>query len=231
VINDTIFQKLSEQKDQLKLELLKPLSLQYRELLAMYRAGRVRFSNDDPEATIAELTELSTEQPDDWIFADFVHKTVIDEQRAIASLKAGLQKVFAGIKGEGSFQPSNAMMIEYDWYYHYNSYATLMKSGFAYPVILEPRYAEEFDSSLFIKNYPGPDFSTAWPDCSEVEDEAELLALGDRLMNYFQYNSRVFLHLALKEMDKSGELAFLNQPFIFYVNEHDCEVMSLFVKE
>jgi hypothetical protein len=49
-------------------------------------------------------------------------------------------------------------------------------------------------------------------------------------MNYYQYQSRLFLHKAFKEMDDAGEFSMVEKsPFPIYIAEHDCEEMTLYI--
>jgi hypothetical protein len=230
--NELILNSLLTQRDLLWVELTQPLSEKYADFLAMCERGEVFFMDDQKEESIEEIRRGAEDRSQDTVFIDFIEETIVDEQKAVASFRADFARVFAEIAGREDFPFIGAIMMEYDWYYHYSSSLTLMKNGFAYPVLTEPRYLKEFDLSQYGETIGGPVFIDALPNCEEVEDEAEILEMGYKLMHYYELNARVLLHKALKEMDTSGELAFLpNRPFVFYINEHDCEVMSLFVKE
>jgi hypothetical protein len=230
--NEAILASLLTQRDLLRAELTQPLSEKYAELLFMCEQGEVFFRNDQKENAVADIRRGAADRSQDTLFIDFIEKTIVDEQKAVRSFRKDLACVFAEIRERDDFPFTGAIMMEYGWYYHYSSSLRLMKNGFVYPVVTEPRYLNEFDLSQYGEIIGGPAFTDAFPDCEEVENEAQILEMGDKLMSYYELNARVLLHNALKEMDTAGELAFLpNRPFVFYINEHDSEVMSLFVKD
>ena len=79
---------------------------------------------------------------------------------------------------------------------------------------------------LFLGN--GINFQPAWIDCQEFAD-LDYLDIDFNLQNLFQLHSRVLLHMALEKINLKNTMNFFqNRPFTFYINEHDCEVMTLY---
>lgn len=232
-LNRLIYEKLEEQVLAIQEQLTRPVFLQYAELLKMHNDGRVMFSeSDDIESILSEKANDIGAQNE---FAAFMDAHQIDIKQAVHYLKQELRECFSEEAARQQFKKSGAVSFSYDWYFHYDSGINFFKDIFSYPIILEPRCLNhELPPDHYDAFAKGPDFSPVWPDCSELIERADLdgdlLNLGSQLMNFFQYQSRLFLHLALREMNEAGELSFIQKdPFIFYIAEHDSEEMTLFV--
>lgn len=233
-LNGLIYEKLEEQVVTIQEQLTRPVFQQYTELLKMHNEGQVLFSDSDG------IEELLVEKANDIgaanEYAAFMEATIVDEVKAIAYLKNELRSCFKEDAAIQQFARSGAISFSYDWYFHYDSGINFFKKQFTYPIILEPRYLNhELPPDHYDGFAKGPDFSEIWPDCSELieraDEEDDLLNLGSQLMMFYQYQSRLFLHKAIREMDEAGELFFIQKtPFIFYIAEHDCEEMTLYIK-
>ena len=140
-----------------------------------------------------------------------------------------LEKTLREIKISGKHHEIQALFIEYDFYYHF--FGDIYCFGKQeYPLLEEPRYISgEFDYKkqiLFLGN--GINFQPAWIDCQEFAD-LDYLDIDFNLQNLFQLHSRVLLHMALEKINLKNTMNFFqNRPFTFYINEHDCEVMTLY---
>ncbi len=233
-LNRLIYEKLEEQVLMIQDQLTRPVFQQYAELLKMHNEGRVMFSNSD------DIEELLVEKANDIgagnDYAFFMEAHIINEVKAVTCLKNELRSCFAEEAAIQQFAKSGAVSFSYDWYFHYDSGINFFKEQFSYPIILDPRYLNhELPPDHYDGFAKGPDFSEIWPDCSDLiereDEENDLLNLGNHLMMYYQYQSRLFLHKAIREMDETGELSFIKKtPFIFYIAEHDCEEMTLYAK-
>ena len=97
-------------------------------------------------------------------------------------------------------------------------------------MIEEPRYISDEDYKkqiLFLDN--GINFQPAWLNCEEFSNH-DYLDIEFELERLFQLHSRVLLHKALENLNINNQLnCFFNRPFSFYINEHDMEVMILYL--
>lgn len=233
-LNELIYEKLEEQLSAIHERLTRPIFQHYSEMLKMYQTGNLVFS--EPEGIEDVLTEKANDIGLSNEYAGFIEKNSVDEPKAIANLISQLRSCFTEDAAIQQFAKSGAVSFSYDWYFHFDSGLNFFKEQFTYPIILEPRYLNhELPPDHYDGFGKGPDFSAIWPDCSELigreNEENDLLSLGNHLMTYYQYLSRLFLHKALREMDEAGELSFIRKtPFIFYIAEHDAEEMTLYVK-
>jgi len=229
-----VYEKLEEQFVSIQEQITRPVFQQYADLLKMHTEGRVVFSDDDG------IEELLAEKANDIgapnEYAAFMEAHVVDEPTAVAYLKNELRSCFNEEAAKQQFTKSGAISFSYDWYFHFDSGINFFKEQFTYPIILEPRYLNhELPPDHYDAFGKGPDFAGVWPDCSDLiekeDEENDLLNLGSLLMMFYQYQSRLFLHKAIREMDEAGELFFITRsPFIFYISEHDSEEMTLYVK-
>lgn len=233
-LNELVYERLEEQLTAIYEQLARPLFQQYSEMLKMYQSGTVVFS--EPEGIVDVLTEKANDIGMVNEYASFIENNIPDEKKSIAQLKKELSACFSEDAAIQQFAKSGAVSFSYDWYFHFDSGINFFKKQFTYPIILEPRYLNhELPPDHYDGFGKGPDFSGIWPDCSYLierdDEENDLLNLGNLLMSYYQYKSRLFLHKAIREMDESGDLDFIQKsPFIFYIAEHDCEEMTLYVK-
>ncbi|MFZ6025245.1 MAG: hypothetical protein ACOYVG_12415 [Bacteroidota bacterium] len=233
-LNDLVYEKLEDQLNLIYEQLTRPLFQQYTEMLKMYQAGTLIFMDADgiEDTLIEKANEIGAINE----YAAFIEANTINEKAAIAYLKEELRSCFTEEAAVQQFAKSGAVSFSYDWYFHFDSGINFFKEQFTYPIILEPRYLNhELPPDHYDGFGKGPDFSEVWPDCGDLiekeDEENNLLNLGNHLMMYYQYQSRLFLHKAIREMDEAGELSFIIKlPFIFYIAEHDSEEMTLYVK-
>lgn len=233
-LNGLIYEKLEEQVAAIQAQLTRPVFQQYAELLKMHHEGQVMFSDSEgiEELLIEKANDISAANE----YAAFMESNIIDEAKAVSYLTSELRSCFTVEAAIQQFSKSGAISFSYDWYFHYDSGINFFKEQFSYPIILEPRYLNhELPPDHYDGFGKGPDFSAVWPDCAELiekeEEDNDLLNLGSHLMMFYQYQSRLFLHKAIREIDEAGELSFIKkEPFIFYIAEHDCEEMTLYVK-
>ena len=233
-LNELVYERLEEQLLAIQEQLTRPLFQQYHEMLKMYQCGDLIFLNNDGIEDV--LTERANDIGLANKYAAFIENNIIPEQKAVADLKAELRSCFAQEAAIVQFGKSGAVSFSYDWYFHFDSGINFFKEQFTYPIILEPRYLNhELPPDHYDGFGKGPNFSSVWPDCGDLieedTEENDLLSLGHHLMDYYQYQSRLFLHKAIRELDENGELTFIKKtPFLFYIAEHDCEEMTLYVR-
>lgn len=125
-----------------------------------------------------------------------------------------------------------ALFIEYsDDYYYYTSCIECYGMQ-QYPIVIEPRYiSNEYDYNKYILMIEkGINFEKSSPSVDDIfYTYGEYLNIN--ILQLFQLNTRILLFKALNNLDNNGRLSFIkNSPFMFYINQHDTEVMSLYVK-
>ncbi len=230
-LNRLIYEQLELQWQNLGNEIAEPLFLQYGRLLEEYKKGYVLFNDEEGIDLLLEerAADIGAENP----YAIYMERTEVNERKAIDRIREHLLFCFADTAIQEQLKKSGAILFSYDWYFHYDSGINFFKKEFTYPIILEPRYLnQDLPPDHYDGFAKGPDFAEIWPDCSAIIEEYEeddLLDLGSKLMNYYQLQSRLYIHKALYEMDIAGELAVIsNTPFLFYVSQHDCEDMTLY---
>lgn len=229
--NPKILQLLEEQRDSL-FEKLKGtlISDLYKEEYNDLKAGRIFVPDGGERQMLEDLKELSNDTTLDSAFHDKLAEYLnLDNDALIEYFQKEFRRIFDEIVQSGKQGQIQAIFIGYDYYYHYTS-------GIAcyglqeYPVIEEPRYiSNEYDYTkqvIFLEN--GINFQPAWIGCEEF-DNLDYLDINYELENFFQLHSRTLLHKALDKLNIARQLDFLrNRPFLFYINEHDCEVMILY---
>lgn len=232
-LNEILYEQLEKQFHEIRDRVYIPLFKRYADYLDMYRRGEfMDLSGANIEEEIGEKsTDITAINP----YSNFVDTHPLDEHECVEYLKDQLRLCLFEPEVKEQMMKSGAMEIGYDWYFHYDSGINFFKQELTFPIIAEPRYLyRELPPGHYTGFAKGPDFSGVWPDCAELidaaDEEHEQLQLGYELMNYYQYQSRLFLHKALKEMDNAGEFSMLEKrPFPIYIAEHDCEEMTLYV--
>ncbi len=181
---------------------------------------------------LSDLKKLSKDTSLDNSFKNKLTEYLnLDNGALITYFENEFERVFTAIISSGKQHEIQAFFIEYDYYYHYSSFIACYGQQ-EYPTIEVPRYiTNEYDYSkqiLFIDN--GINFKPAWVSCEEF-DNLDYLDINLELENLFKLHSRVLLHKALENLKISGRLELFNsRPFSFYINEHDNEVMMLYVQ-
>ena len=232
-LNEILYEQLEKQFLVIRDEIYIPLFKRYADELEMYRKGEsAMMDGTNLEEEIGDkATDITIINP----YSNFIDTYPVRENGCIIYLKNELRSCLFDPDVLPQLIKSGAMEIGYDWYFHYDSGINLFKQDLDFPIIAEPRYLyRELPPGHYTGFAKGPDFSGVWPDCAALIDEAvqehPLLELGYELMNYYQYQSRLFLHKAFKEMDDAGEFSMIEKrPFPIYIAEHDCEEMTLYV--
>lgn len=232
-LNEILYEQLEKQYHEIRDRLYTPLFKRYADYLDMYRRGElIDMDGANVEEEIGDkATDIAAINP----YSNFIDTHPLNEQECVTYLKNELRSCLFDADVRPQMMKSGAMEIGYDWYFHYDSGINFFKQELSFPIIAEPRYLyRELPPGHYTGFAKGPDFSGVWPDCSimidEADEEHELLQLGQDLMTYYQYQSRLFLHKAFKEMDEAGEFSEMEKhPFPIYIAEHDCEEMTLYV--
>lgn len=232
-LNELLYEKLEEQVQGLYETIATPVFQHYSALLRSYQEGTATILNE-VEGMEAFLIERSTDISAPNPYFAFVEQNRVNERVGIDGLKQQLQECFAEPEAKIQFGRSGAVLFSYDWYFNYDSAMNFFRKGLTYPIIAEPRFLnQELPPGHYDGFAKGPDFSHVWPDCSVLAEGGEhelLVHLRKILMKYYQYQSRLFLHTAIREMDENDELNLIkDRPFLFYISEHDCEDMTLYV--
>ncbi len=232
-LNEILYEQLEKQWNEIRDTIYVPLFKRYAHYLQLYREGKfIDLSGEDAEEALAEkAADISSPNP----YTHFIETHPMDENNCIRYLKNELEVCLIEPEVKEQLLKSGAMEIAYDWYFHYDSGINFFKKGLSFPIIAEPRYLfHELPPGHYAGFAKGPDFSGVWPDCAELIDEAdemhEILGMGQELMNYYKYQSRLFLHKAIMQMEQEGFFSMLEQhPFPIYIAEHDCEEMTLYM--
>lgn len=230
--NTRILRSLEAQRDACYQELSsKTISQQYEEMYKDIKRGRVIILDNEEREMLHELKQLKEDKSLDQLY---ITKTnafkTLDEKELISYFIQELERVFEALKNSGKAHEIQAIFFEYDFYYHYTSCVECYGKQH-YPLVLEPRYiTKEFDYNkqvLFLEK--GIYFKPAWPSCDEFENLDYLDIYIERL---FQLHSRILMHKAIAIMDSKNQLDFFtNRPLTIYINEHDCEAMTLYWKD
>ncbi len=228
--NSTILSALKKQRDDCYQTLIsKTISAQYEELYNGFKDGSYLFYNFDEDKLNEELERLKNDKSYDLLYSErLVAYESLNNTELIKYFKTEFEKIFKAIHLSGKTDEIQAIFIEYDYYYHYKSSFTCYGKQL-YPCVLEPRYiSQEYDYNKQILFLNGINFEPAWLTCDGFENLEFLEIFIERL---FLLHSRVLLNKALNELDSENKLDFItNKPFSFYINEHDCEVMTLYWK-
>lgn len=232
-LNEILYEQLEKQFQVIRDDLYIPLFKRYADELEMYQKGELMMMDGtNLEEEIGEkAADITISNP----YSNFIDTHPVKENDCITYLKNELRSCLFDPDVLPQLIKSGAMEIGYDWYFHYDSGINLFKQDLDFPIIAEPRYLyRELPPGHYTGFAKGPDFSGVWPDCAALIDEADqehpFLELGAELINYYQYQSRLFLHTAFKEMDDAGEFSMIEKhPFPIYIAEHDCEEMTLYV--
>jgi len=230
---EQIFDQLNIERDGLKEFLLNTRLTD--ELLEEYN-NLVSGENDDD----TELLSLKKCAEDDKLNEKF-HMIVngidsLSEELIINEFKKGFMMVFDLMKSSSSQNSAQALFVEYDYYGHKNAWVGAF-GKWNWELMINSAYLKGnwYEDKVFELGN-AVTFNNAWPEFVEMEfeeiDNEFGLEFSDRLISLYKLNSRLLLHQSLKHIDEEGGLDFLNiRPFYFYINEHDCEVSSLYVKE
>lgn len=183
---------------------------------------------------VAELLEASKDTSFDEAFRERVQLVKnLDANSIINSFKNDILELCKYIGKHNHYNKLQAIFIEYDYYESYKADVR----GFGkqnYPIILTPRYIyTEIDFSKKCFNiFNAIDFKQAWVDCEDFEWILTYDEVFYELQNLFQFHSAILLFKALESLDKNGALSqFLVRPFTFYINERECEEITLYVLE
>lgn len=229
--NPKIINLIEKQKDTL-FEKIKGTSISglYKKEYENIKAGRVFVLDNKEREMLKELRQLSKViSLDSSLENKLKEYKSFDDNTLIVHFQQEFERIINEIMSSGRQEEIQALFIEYDFYYHFSGGITCYGKQ-AYPEIEEPRYISgEYDHSkqvLFLNN--GINFQPAWIDCQEFGN-LDYLDINDELEKLCQLHSIVLLHKALDNLNLSGKLDSLqNQPFSFFINEHDCEVMMLY---
>jgi hypothetical protein len=230
--NKQILTSLEKQKKDLLNHLRSTsVSKHYQKQYDDFKTGRIVLVHGNLATMLKELDELSKQTIYDEIyFKKLAQFDSFDNEALIENFKQQFKGMFNKITDTGKQDEIQAIFIEYDFYYHFNSFAACYGIQ-EYPLVLEPRYtANELDYTkqvLVIEK--GINFKQKWLSCEEFDD-LDYCEIKSDLEKLFQLHSRVLLHKSLRRLEKDGALTiFKNRPFSFFINEHDCEEMSLFI--
>jgi hypothetical protein len=230
--NPGIFNFLEQHRNSL-FEKLKATSISghYKEQHEDIKTGKALILNIEEKRILSDLNKLSKDTSRDDSFKRKINDYLsLDNDALTVYFQKEFERVFKAIINSGKHDEIQALFIEYDAYAHPIGNITCYGKQ-QYPVIDEPRYiTDEYDYTkqiIFIDD--GINFQPAWLDCSEF-GSLDYLDIDFELENLFQLHSRTLLHKALDGLKINGKLDFIkNRPFYFYINEHDNEVMMLYV--
>ncbi|MBX9780661.1 MAG: hypothetical protein K2X26_09960 [Chitinophagaceae bacterium] len=231
VNNKNILRLLEKQRDDL-FEKLNKISIteRYKQEYENIKAGKVFIFDNGEKNLLRELKALSQDTSFDRQLTDKLYEySTLNTELLIQYFEGEIKKVLAIITDSGKLNEIQALFIEYDYYYHYFSCITCYGIQ-DYPIIETPRYiTDEYDYNkqvLFIEN--GINFQPAWLDCSEFEN-LDYIGINYEVEDLFRLHSRVLLHNALDRLHANNQFSlFKNKPVTFFINEHDCEVMTLY---
>ena len=229
--NPKILKLLERQRDIL-FEKLKATSISdlYKKQYDEIKSGRVFVFDNGEQQMLSDLKKLSKDTSLEGSFNNKLTEYLKLDNNAITTyFQKELERIFNDIISSGKQNEIQALFIEYDYYYHYTSCITCYGQQ-EYPLVEEPRYiTDEYDYNkqvLFLDN--GINFEPSWLDCEEFSN-LDYLEINYELENLFKLHSRTLLHKSLDNLNISGTLdMFHNRPFLFYINEHDSEVMLLY---
>lgn len=221
---------LEKQRDALFNKLKRTsISELYKKEYSDIKSGRVYIFDNEERKMLRDLKILSKGTSLDFAYKfKLTEYSNLDNEELIKYFKAELERIIDEIRSSGKLDDIQSIFIEYDFYYHFISCLTCYGKQ-DYPLIEEPRYiTSEYDYNkliLFIDK--GISFEPAWINCEEF-DNLDYLEIGSELQDLFKLHSRVLLHRALNRINMETLYLFKNRPFMFYINEHDCEVMMLY---
>lgn len=229
--NVQLLKKLEQQRDVLFQQLSQTtISGLYKKEYADVKGGRIFVLDNEERQMLRDLERLSKDTSLDLAYkAKLLEYSNLDNEALVEYFQGEFRRVFTEMIDSGKSHEIQALFIEYDDYYQFTSYI-ICYGRQEYPLVEEPRYiTDEYDYNkqvLHIDN--GIDFMPAWLSCEELD--LEYLEVNAGLEQLFILHSRTLLHRALDRLNNNGELAFLSaRPFTFYINEHDCEVMTLYL--
>lgn len=229
--NTKILQLLEKQRDAL-FDILKKTTVSglYKEQYADIKAGRVFVFDNGERQMLSDLKKLSKDTSHDTTYKNKLSEYLeLDNNAIISHFRKELENVFEKIRCSEKHNDIQALFIEYDYYNQLTGNVTCYGQS-KYPLIEEPRYiSDEVDNNkqvLFFDNCIN--FQPAWVHCGELAD-LDYLDIDLKLENLFQLHSRVLLHKGLDILRLDNKISFFkHRPVSFYINEHDCEVMTLY---
>lgn len=229
--NTKLLGLLEKQRDDLY-EKLRDTSISkaYRDLLGEFESGETVVLGGGEEEMLEELRELAKDTSrDEAYFRKLDAYAGLDNAALMKYFKGEVDRVVKEILNSKKQDEIQALFIEYDHYYHYDS-CVICYGRQEYPIVEKPRYISgeyDPDKQVLVVEH-GIDFQPAWVDCQEFED-LDQLEIGFQLEDLFRLHSRVLLCKALDGLAHSGLFKDFNaRPLTFYINEHDCEVMTLY---
>lgn len=235
--NTQIFNNLKSEKDNLFNILLNTTITD--ELLAEYNdidTGKgYRAKDDDPD--VVSIRKYLKDETLDSRFQEAVNninKVAVD--LIIEEFRKCWLKIFALMQENRYEFSAQALFIEYDYYGHKHAWVGAF-GKWDWKIMDGSIYLSgNWHENKIFELPTGITFKNAWPANAETEfekiDDEVGLDVSNRLINLYQLNSRILLHESLQQLDKEGQLNFLCiKPFYFYVNQHDSEISSLYIKK
>ena len=217
---DTLYETLSR----------KTLSGLFKDEYESIQSGVTVLLNEK-DKYLSELLELIKDTSYDQDFVKRVEQIKnLNDSEIINGFEQDLQKLIEFIQKNSFENDIQAIFIEYDYYTDHKAVASAYGKQ-NYPTIYTPRYISseiDFSNTIFIHS-DNINFDEAWVDCDDFEWVENYIEAYSQLQQMFQCHSRVLLHRALHNLEVKRQLNFLTaRPFMFYINEHDSEVMTLY---
>jgi hypothetical protein len=231
-INVEIKKALEKQRDELFNYLGKnSLSEFFKQEWKSIKDGTTALIGDVDKDTLEELKQLGKDKSYDKSFQKKVQGIkALNNDVIFSNFEKDITKLLGIVASKKLETELQAIFLEYDYYYDYKAVAV----GYGlqiYPTVTEPQYlTNEVDlTKALFEPIEAIDFEEAWADCEEFEWTNEFVEIYYQLLKLYQLNLRVLLHEALERCFQNGQLDFVKvRPFTIYVNEHDCEVMTLY---
>ena len=174
------------------------VSEHYQKQYNNFKTGRIVLVHGNVETMLKELDKLSKQTSYDEIyFEKLAQFDSFDNDAFIENFQQQFKGIFNKISDAGKQDEIQAIFIEYDFYYHFNSFAACYGIQ-EYLLVLEPRYiANEFDYTkhVFVIE-KAINFKQTWVSCEEFND-LDYCEIKFDLEKLFQLHSRVLLHKSL----------------------------------
>lgn len=235
--NEQISEQLNSERENLKefllnIRLTDEFLVEYNDLVS----GR-GFKENDNDPELLSLKKCAEDNKLNEKFQLIVNGiSSLSEELIINEFKKSFMSVFGLMKSNSFQNSSQALFVEYDYYGHKNAWVGVF-GKWNWELMINSAYLKGnwYEDKIFELGN-AITFINAWPEFVEMEfdkiDNEFGLEISDRLISLYKLNSRILLHHSLKQIDEEGGLDFLNiRPFHFFINEHDCEVSSLYIKE
>lgn len=202
----------------------------YRHEYEQIRSGKTFLLNEDIEEALEELRVLSEDTSQNWRLDKKLNDFIsLDNDSLLSDFTEQFVTLLEKIAESGKHDSIQAIRLEYDDYYQYDSFAACYGPQ-DYPVLLQPRYLNDElgYKNQVIKIDNAINFESAWIDCSEFED-LPYLNVELSLEDLYSLHSRTLLNKALETLDSVDQLSLLKlRPFTFYINAHDGEIITLY---